>query len=109
MDVIEPVPSVCREAGVGVVVEGGERGSVGDRVCEHTATSSVEPKKGVDDDDDDGDEEEEEEDDRGAEEGTDAGPEGERNAVAVAGADVDIDNGVGWVCVVRPAMVLKEK
>ena len=42
----------------------------------------------------------------------DAGAEGVRNAVAVAdacaGADVDIDNGVGWVCAVWPAMVLKD-
>lgn len=48
MDVIEPVPSVCLEAGVGVEVgvevEGGERGRVGDRVCADTVTSSVEPK-----------------------------------------------------------------
>lgn len=48
IDVIEPVPSVCRDVevdgGVGVEVEGGERGRVGERVCAHTVTSSVEPK-----------------------------------------------------------------
>lgn len=46
IDVMEPVPSVCREAGVeeGLEVEGGERGGEGDRVCADTVTSSVEPK-----------------------------------------------------------------
>jgi hypothetical protein len=54
MDVMEPVPSVCREPEAGVEVgvevegwtevEGGERGREGDRVCAHAVTSSVEPK-----------------------------------------------------------------
>jgi hypothetical protein len=42
MDVMEPVPSVCRDAEAGV--EGGERGREGERVCADAVTSSVEPK-----------------------------------------------------------------